>query len=481
MPAGEYFADRDTPAFRSLCSRVLKRGLERFESAWAEPGVQVVKLATVPEAAGLALWLPRTCRRLLDGSLAVHYELLRFEDLGGRDEGPPYRLAVSSQPPLFRHRTNIELALTIDADPADPGRCRQTLEGHVDVAVYGLGRMAEEAICESLRLQYFFLPQVIERWVRVRKELLQRPCSGAALRGPPPDGEAATWLSAETLNALRAPFSACPPGLRSSGSRSASRQPSPARAGSPAPPPPTPAGLVGGALRTPGSLSSHGSASGASGLGSVWAASSGPASSGGGSERGASPSPGYGGSDSEGFFNASAARPTDDPPPSDIIVPATAFYDADSTWRFPIERFVDDAATAASLRHDHKRALAWYSEYQAGPPAMGPLLSLRRSDAVALAAEEPIVDRSSAAARAHHFDADFNLRWAEWEAVWAGARVPPADVPNLRARLAQIFGMAAAWGFVAERSRSSSRRGSFGSASEALGEGAVAVRQQSAV
>lgn len=60
-------------------------------------------------------------------------------------------------------QTNIELALTIDADPADPRRCRQTLEGQVSVAVYGLGRMAEEAICESLRLQYFFLPQVVER------------------------------------------------------------------------------------------------------------------------------------------------------------------------------------------------------------------------------------------------------------------------------------------------------------------------------
>ena len=60
-------------------------------------------------------------------------------------------------------QTSIELALTIDADPVDPGRCRQTLEGHVDVAVYGLGGMAEEAICESLRLQYFYLPQVVER------------------------------------------------------------------------------------------------------------------------------------------------------------------------------------------------------------------------------------------------------------------------------------------------------------------------------
>lgn len=74
---------------------------------------------------------------------------------------------------VFAPQTSIELALTIDADPGDPGRCRQTLEGHVDVAVYGLGGMAEEAICESLRLQYFYLPQVVERCASWRR----RRCS----------------------------------------------------------------------------------------------------------------------------------------------------------------------------------------------------------------------------------------------------------------------------------------------------------------
>jgi len=52
---------------------------------------------------------------------------------------------------------------------------------------------------------------------------------------------------------------------------------------------------------------------------------------------------------------------------------------------------VDDAATAASLRRDEKRALAWYSEFQqAGRPRAGPRLSLRRSDAAALAPGEPL-------------------------------------------------------------------------------------------
>ena len=35
----------------------------------------MVKLATVPEAAGLAQWLPRTCRRLLDGRRAASARL----------------------------------------------------------------------------------------------------------------------------------------------------------------------------------------------------------------------------------------------------------------------------------------------------------------------------------------------------------------------------------------------------------------------
>lgn len=103
------------------------------------------------------------------------------------------------------------------------------------------------------------------------------------------------------------------------------------------------------------------------------------------------------GSDSEGFFDASGVAATDESPPGDIIVPPTTFHDAESTWRFPMERFVDDAATAASLRHDQKRALAWYRD-QAEPAALGPLLSVGRSDAAALAAEEPVMDRCGASA-----------------------------------------------------------------------------------
>ncbi len=34
------------------------------------------------------------------------------------------------------------------------------------------------------------------------------------------------------------------------------------------------------------------------------------------------------GSDSEGFYDASGVRRTDESPPADIVVPATTFYDA---------------------------------------------------------------------------------------------------------------------------------------------------------
>ncbi len=128
----------DTCARRA--PQVLKRGTERFEAAWREPGVQVVKLASVPEAAGLAPLLPRAAARLTEGSLAVHYELLRFEDARGgaggsgagagdgdggaatgagaagagaaeAEPGLPYRVTIVSQPPLFCHCAHIELLL----------------------------------------------------------------------------------------------------------------------------------------------------------------------------------------------------------------------------------------------------------------------------------------------------------------------------------------------------------------------------------
>jgi len=54
----------------------------------------------------------------------------------------------------------------VDEEPGAPGRCRASLEGDVEVTVPGLGGMAEEAVCEALRLQLFFLPQVVERCAR---------------------------------------------------------------------------------------------------------------------------------------------------------------------------------------------------------------------------------------------------------------------------------------------------------------------------
>lgn len=41
------------------------------------------------------------------------------------------------------------------------------------------------------------------------------------------------------------------------------------------------------------------------------------------------------GSDSEGFYDASGDRRTDESPPADIVVPATTFYDAGAAHRTP--------------------------------------------------------------------------------------------------------------------------------------------------
>lgn len=45
-----------------------------------------------------------------------------------------------------------------------PKRCRQTLEGSIDVRVSGLGRTAERIIVQQLSKVYKSIPEVILRW-----------------------------------------------------------------------------------------------------------------------------------------------------------------------------------------------------------------------------------------------------------------------------------------------------------------------------
>ena len=52
--------------------------------------------------------------------------------------------------------------MTIEAETKDT--CRQTLEGDVDIKIFGLGHIAETIIADNLKKVYSGIPQIVERY-----------------------------------------------------------------------------------------------------------------------------------------------------------------------------------------------------------------------------------------------------------------------------------------------------------------------------
>lgn len=58
-------------------------------------------------------------------------------------------------------QAHIRCLLTIEEETR--GTCRQTLEGDVDIHIFGLGRLAESIIADNLKKVYSGIPQIVER------------------------------------------------------------------------------------------------------------------------------------------------------------------------------------------------------------------------------------------------------------------------------------------------------------------------------
>ena len=60
-------------------------------------------------------------------------------------------------------QAHIECELTIEEETKDT--CRQTLEGDVNIHIFGLGKIAENIIADNLKKVYSGIPQIVERCV----------------------------------------------------------------------------------------------------------------------------------------------------------------------------------------------------------------------------------------------------------------------------------------------------------------------------
>ena len=124
-------------------------------------------------------------------------------------------------------QAHIECELTIEEET--PDTCRQTLEGNVDIHIFGLGKVhtlpryipgggssallthsagqiAESIIADNLRKVYGGIPAIVERWVEFRNEVLKQPGGQAVLVSGRPDNHDVSWINQqiEQLISVRA-------------------------------------------------------------------------------------------------------------------------------------------------------------------------------------------------------------------------------------------------------------------------------------
>ena len=125
---------------------MLKIGELKFDELWRDDadGSTEVRMVTKPDMS----WLPTgRVGGKLEGSALEFHDIIRYrpDDIAA----PPYRIYVRTESPFLGDKLNIQLTLTIEE--VEKGvSCRQVLEGVISVRMFGLGRIVEAVVNDSL-------------------------------------------------------------------------------------------------------------------------------------------------------------------------------------------------------------------------------------------------------------------------------------------------------------------------------------------
>lgn len=200
VPAATYFLERDSAAFRSLLSKVLKIGQLTFNDLWHEGASSYVRMVTKPE---FGSWVPKSVAGQLQSSNLEFHDIIEYNP--AYIAAPPYRIFVRTESPFLKDKLDIQLTLTIEE--VEPGvSCRQILEGHIRVKMFGVGRIVEGIVKESLDNTYKKLPEIVRRWQLFREEALRSGDGRQLLVGRPPVGCEVSWIRHEVLAILKKPL-----------------------------------------------------------------------------------------------------------------------------------------------------------------------------------------------------------------------------------------------------------------------------------
>ncbi|KAL4425865.1 hypothetical protein ABPG75_009881 [Micractinium tetrahymenae] len=195
IDAATYLLERDGAAFRSFIAEEMNLLEYEIETCWREGSATKIKLSSKPDVSS---WIPGSLANKIPESLAYYDEVTyRPEEL----QQPPYTFSIHSECPAlgdkghFTSRTRIE--------PAGPDRCRHVLEQTIEFkGLWGLGSVAKKLAKKSLESTFNDMPGIIEKWVRLRQELLQTPHGWERLLAGRPRVEGVAWMD-EAVAAIK--------------------------------------------------------------------------------------------------------------------------------------------------------------------------------------------------------------------------------------------------------------------------------------
>lgn len=206
--ARTYFLERDSAAFRSLLAKVLKLGTMEMTETWREGESTFVRLVTRPD---FGSWVPKSVQGQANGKSIEFHDVLEYRpELIERE---PFQINVKTESPFLGNKLDVQLKLIIEA--VDENTCRQVLAGSIKVNMFGVGRIVEGIVKDSLQNTYKKLPEIVKRWQAFRQEALLNGNAEELLSGRPPVGNSVAWIRQEVLNVMQSPIEeeACvPPG-----------------------------------------------------------------------------------------------------------------------------------------------------------------------------------------------------------------------------------------------------------------------------
>ncbi|KAI3424815.1 hypothetical protein D9Q98_008201 [Chlorella vulgaris] len=187
LDAESYLLERDGAAFRSFMCEEMSLLEYEITECKHEGNTTVIRINSKPD---VGAWIPSSLASSIPDKFE-YWDEVRYDPKLLAE--PPYELQVQSEAPFLGEKGHFESRIIIE--PLGPDRCRHVLEQTIEIkGMWGLGAVAKKLAKKSLQDSFAEMPALLEKWLEVRKDLLQTPDGRARLLAGRPKVQGVNWM-----------------------------------------------------------------------------------------------------------------------------------------------------------------------------------------------------------------------------------------------------------------------------------------------